>query len=68
MLKIFDAIVKRIIAEMPNKKKCKAIINKGWNILKTVVKSNHYMPLLYDQIEGLLKPLFEFIVDPDADF
>ena len=48
MLKIFDAIVKRIIAEIPNKKKGKPIINKCWNVIKTVVKSNDYMPQLYD--------------------
>ena len=44
VLKIFDAVVKRIIAEIPNKKKGKPIINKCWNVIKTVVKSNDYMP------------------------
>jgi hypothetical protein len=40
------------------------IINKCWNVIRTVIEMESFVPQYQPQIEEALKPLFEFMVDP----
>ncbi|MFS8160536.1 MAG: hypothetical protein ACMG6E_10105, partial [Candidatus Roizmanbacteria bacterium] len=42
------------------------IINKCWNIIRQVVEFDSFIPEFYNNIEGTLKPLFEYILNPDS--
>ena len=39
-------------------------INKCWNVIRTVIELESFIPEFYPQIEEVLKPLFEFMIDP----
>ena len=40
------------------------VLGKGWNILRFVISNKAFMPKYYEQVEALLKPLFEYIANP----
>ena len=45
------------------------VLGKGWNILRFVISNKNFMPKYYDEVETLLKPLFEYIAHPnEIDF
>lgn len=41
------------------------IINKCWNIIRQAIVFDSFIPEYYDKIEETLKPLFEYITEPE---
>lgn len=71
IIPIIDSLVTRIKVEL---KKChekgeknNIIINKCWNVIRMVSELDSFMPRYAGQIEESLKPLFEFLVNPQAN-
>lgn len=68
ILPFFQSIVQRILIELKSchekGEKNNLIINKCWNIIRQILELDAFIPYYYSQLEELLKPLFEFMVDP----
>lgn len=63
------ALVKRVISELKicheKGEKNNLVINKTWNIIRQVVEIDSFIPEFYEPIEETLKPLFEYILNPE---
>jgi hypothetical protein len=64
-----QAIVKRIALELKQchekGEKNNLIINKCWNIIRQIVEFDSFIPQYYNNIEHEMKPLFEYILEPE---
>ncbi len=64
-----ESLVMRVISELKicheKGEKNNLIINKCWNIIRQVVEFDSFIPEFYNNIEGTLKPLFEYILNPE---
>jgi hypothetical protein len=64
-----ESLVLRVISELKicheKGEKNNIMINKCWNIIRQVVEFDSFIPQFYNNIEGTLKPLFEYILNPE---
>jgi len=69
IISMISTLVQRVKTELHSchekGEKTNMTINKCWNVIRTVVELNSFMPLFYNEIENALKPLFEYMVNPD---
>lgn len=63
-----QSLVERIGSELAKLhergEKNNIIINRCWNIIRVISENKEFMPVYYNNIEGALKPLFEYMADP----
>jgi hypothetical protein len=60
-------LVARILNDLKNSEKGKSnlIINKCWNVIRFISEVDTYVPKYIPQLEDQLKPLFNFMENPD---
>jgi hypothetical protein len=68
IIPFLETIVSRVISELhlchEKGEKNNLVINKCWNVIRTIVEYEVFINNYYNNIEGTLLPLFEFLVDP----
>jgi hypothetical protein len=66
---IAQSLVVRILQELKlcheKGEKNNIIINKCWNVIRMICELDSFMPTYSREIEETLKPLFEFMMDPE---
>jgi hypothetical protein len=68
ILPFAKSLVSRVLSEVvrvhAKGEKNSIYINKCWNLLRLIAETDSFMPYYSNELEEILKPLFEYMADP----